>query len=601
MPDLEAAPIRNRPLLTHLALWVISPLVVAVLGLAAVSLIVYQQALTTLVVARDHQLAELAASQIANSLAGYRRVLTTLAASDGIRSPASTDRRQALADAAPALDIFPGGVFVVDPQGAFWADSADFRPPFPASIADQRFFRAVLANRAPAVSDAIVDDRTGRLVIAIAVPILDEDDAVTGLLMGLVPLDAAAFGELIGELRIGEAGYAYLVDGTGRVIYHPNSTQLGQDFTDRPFVQAVIAGQTGGTTWTSPSGERLVQGYAPVTALGWGVVVREPWDAVAAPAQAYVIIILLVSGVLIAGVTYLLWRGILRIVRPVGELAMQTQRLATNQPIDPVARSQIKEVDTLSHNFNQMARQITSYRAGLRRYVGALTQLQEEERRRIARDLHDETVQDLLALNRRLELLRTASDPEELHDALADLQAFTASVVQGVRRISQDLRPALLDDLGFTPALRALVRDLRHGLDAVPESRLTVDGPEFPLRPELELALYRIAQEALANVRKHARAMSAQVTLSFQRGAVRLTVADDGVGFTLPESYADLTTLGHYGLMGIHERVWAAGGELQIESRRRAGTRLTVAFPIQPAVSPEPTASGMLPNPLARR
>lgn len=575
-------------LLGHLTLRVIAPLALALVAMIGVSLFAYQQAVTSLVVARDQQLAELTAAQIADDLAGYARVLTTLAANEQIRSPSAGERSEALQDAALALGIFPGGVLIVDRQGRLITPTSESGSALGGSVAGQSFFRAIQEARSPAFSNVLTDARNGQLIIAIAAPIFTDDGEFQGALIGVAPLADALLTDSVAQVNIGQAGYAYLVDGAGRIIFHPIEANLGADFTDRPFVRDVLAGRRGGALWTDPSGERLIKGYAPVGTLGWGLIVREAWDEVAAPAQSYALTVVLIGLAVIAGVIYLLWRGIRRLVRPVSHLAAQTHRLASGLPVEPVTESRIAEVDTLSHDFNQMARQITSYRAGLRRYVGALTQFQEEERRRIARDLHDETIQNLLALARRLELLCAGEDDPNRLRQLAELKSLTTNVVQGLRRVSQDLRPPMLDDLGFVPALRTLVRQARQGADAVPEAALTVTGRVIPLDPAHELALYRIAQEALANVRKHARATSVLVQLTFDPAMVRLEIRDDGRGFEAPEALTDLSNEGHFGLMGIRERAWAIGGTLAIQSAPGRGTRLLVAVPY----APRPETSG---------
>ncbi len=584
-------------LLRHLTLRVVAPLVLVLIGMIGVSLLAYQQAVAQLIVARDQQLAELTAARVADSLAGYARVLMVLATNEQLLSTSEIERRKALQDAAPALGIFPGGVFIADRDGRLNGMTADAASPLGASVADQGFFQALNEKRSPAFSNVLTDSRNGQLIIVVAVPLLADDQELLGALVGVVPLTDAslssgsALTEAIGQVHIGRSGYAYLVDGVGRVIFHPVASNLGADFTDRPFVRNVLAGERGGALWTAPDGKRMVQGYAPIGALGWGLIVQEPWDEVAAPAQGYALAVVLIGLAAIGGVSYLLWRGILRIVRPVSHLAAQTHRLASGLNVEPVAESQITEIDTLSRDFNQMAHQITAYRAGLRRYLGALTQFQEDERRRIARDLHDETIQNLLVLTRRLELLGAGEDDPDRRSQLGEVQALITTVIQGVRRISQNLRPPMLDDLGFVPALRTLVRQARQGTDSLPEAALVVTGRVRPLDPDHELALYRIAQEALTNVRKHARATAVQVQLTFEPAEVRLEIRDDGRGFEVPETFTDLSNRGHFGLMGIRERAWTAGGTFALQSTPGRGTRLLVTLPDapRPEMAHEPT------------
>jgi signal transduction histidine kinase len=280
-------------------------------------------------------------------------------------------------------------------------------------------------------------------------------------------------------------------------------------------------------------------------------------------------------------VVYLLWQGVSRITTPVRLLVEQTVRLAAGESIERIPAQGIDEIDVLERAFAQMATQIASYRAGLRRYAGAITQSQEDELRRVARDLHDETIQSLVTMARRLELLQASEgDPERLA-RLGQLQTMVTNTVEGVRQISHDLRPLILEDLGLIPALRGLIRLAHEGEGAVPHAKLEISGEPAGLGAEQELALYRITQEALTNVRKHARATGVRVSVGFDSTAVRLEISDDGRGFEVPDSLTQLAQRGNFGLMGIQERVWAVGGSLSIKSTAGQGTRVSVTMPVE--------------------
>ena len=207
----------------------------------------------------------------------------------------------------------------------------------------------------------------------------------------------------------------------------------------------------------------------------------------------------------------------------------------------------------------------------LRSYLALFTQAQEEERRRLSRELHDDTAQVLVAVGRRLdrltrELAGTARTRAE--DLRADLNAAIASV----RRYARNLRPSVLDDLGLLPALEWLA-----GQAATP-TRLEVQGAERRLGPDAELAVFRLAQEALTNVDKHAHAASCALRVQFLEGALQVTVADDGRGFDAANT-PDLAARGHLGLMGLRERVELAGGQLQLKSAPGQGATLRFSLP----------------------
>jgi PAS domain S-box-containing protein len=216
----------------------------------------------------------------------------------------------------------------------------------------------------------------------------------------------------------------------------------------------------------------------------------------------------------------------------------------------------------------------------LRYYVQQITKAQEEERKRIARELHDSSAQNLIALLHQLDnLLNTKTKlPVSEAKALWSLYEQTRDTLQEVRRFSRDLRPAILDDLGLLPALEWVTEDLKttYWIDV----SLKVLGQERRLSPERELLLFRIVQEALRNVAKHAEATKAEVEVNFNEDKVTITVSDNGKGFEPPESLGALPLTGKLGLAGMQERVQLLGGNLRLESQPGKGTTVFVEAPI---------------------
>jgi len=206
-----------------------------------------------------------------------------------------------------------------------------------------------------------------------------------------------------------------------------------------------------------------------------------------------------------------------------------------------------------------------------------ITRAQESERMRIARELHDETAQALVLLGHQLDAVAsTAGLPAAARRAVHDLRALTDVTLAGVRQFSRDLRPSVLDHLGLVAALDWLTSDVaeRAGLAA----RLEVSGAPRRLPEETELALFRIAQEAMRNVEKHAGASQVAITLAFSDGGLELTVTDDGHGFDLSGSPDHFIRAGRLGIAGMHERAQLVGGRFTIEAAPGRGTCVTVAM-----------------------
>jgi len=222
----------------------------------------------------------------------------------------------------------------------------------------------------------------------------------------------------------------------------------------------------------------------------------------------------------------------------------------------------------------------------LQRLSAKLVRAQEEERRSIARELHDEIGQALTAIKVELVMVERAIEPEaRTRNVLGEARSITDHALQTVRDLSQLLHPPLLDDLGLPATLEWYLRGFatRTGI----AGGLVHEGIAERLAPEIEVCLYRIAQEALTNVAKHAQATSCRIYLQRLPQTVLLTVEDDGRGFDVQEVTASHARQG-IGLLGVHERVAGFGGTVRLESSPGKGTRLTVEVPALPRPVPAP-------------
>jgi signal transduction histidine kinase len=205
----------------------------------------------------------------------------------------------------------------------------------------------------------------------------------------------------------------------------------------------------------------------------------------------------------------------------------------------------------------------------LRRVVEA----QELERARLARELHDETGQSLTSVLLGLRGVEEASGAEETREAAAAVRELVVETLQGVRKLAVELRPSALDDFGLMPALERLTQTFSAQTGVAVELETTLTSARLP--GEVETVVYRIVQEALTNVTKHAAASRVSVFLARKDGAVAAVIEDDGVGFE-PAPAED----GGLGLLGMRERVGLMGGRFIVESRAGAGTTIAVEVPL---------------------
>ncbi len=206
---------------------------------------------------------------------------------------------------------------------------------------------------------------------------------------------------------------------------------------------------------------------------------------------------------------------------------------------------------------------------------------QEDERKRLARDLHDQTGQRLTALALGISSVKQLLDknPTLAHERLNELEQMSAGAIDDLRHFVSDLRPSLLDDLGLVAALRQMAKQTaeRSGI----EVEFNQVGHRRRLQSEIETVVYRIAQEALNNTVRHARATHATVELQFGEGSIALTVEDDGQGFSPVSVLKPQAQIRAWGLLGMQERVELVGGKLEIESAPGSGTRLVAEIPLE--------------------
>ena len=231
-----------------------------------------------------------------------------------------------------------------------------------------------------------------------------------------------------------------------------------------------------------------------------------------------------------------------------------------------------RDLERLAGTFNMMLDSADAYRTRLREVAARALTAQEEERRRIAQELHDGIAQTLTALRVRLRVAR-ATQGEDRTEALDRISTDIGAATEEIRRIAQGLRPPALDMLGLSPAIESYARSVAEttGMTIVTDIAAT-DGV---LSPDAELAVYRIVQEALSNVARHSAAPSARVDLEVTRNTVLVVVSDSGRGF----SVSDEMSRGGLGLFGMQERGAYLGGTVEIESNPGAGTRIRVTIP----------------------
>lgn len=548
---------RLRSLPAQLFALTILPLTLALVLIAFGGLTLHQRAMRQMVGERDERAIRAAATAMTEQLNRRASAVLGLALHSRHNGPST-----ALADSAAFRGDFES-LALFDLEGALLASE---HPEW-----WERMARVNLLQEQPVIAGdplflpMTTDPETGRPVIIILAT--TEDGAVAAGALDPAEIARDALSRVV---LPGDHTTAYVVRPDGTLFYQIGEDYHSEPIGDHPGVAEALRGEFG-TTYMQVGGDEHVISHTPVAPVGWALVMEEPWREMASPMLRWTE---LAPFVLLPAVAFSmagLWFALRQIVNPLQALAAKTTALgqgdfgSVRTPVGGIA-----EIRQLQGELIGMARRLQLAQQGLRDYLGALTEGQEEERRRLARELHDDTIQSLIALNQRIQLAQThASDPRELAQ-LAEMEQLATATIGDLRRMTRDLRPSYLDDLGLTPALELLARDQSREMD-IPVT-FTTNGDTRRLSPEVELAFYRIAQEALRNAGRHAQASAVAMTLGFSSEGAYLAIADDGQGFDTSQRLSELAHGGHFGLLGARERAQAVGARLTVESTPGKGT-----------------------------
>jgi signal transduction histidine kinase len=290
------------------------------------------------------------------------------------------------------------------------------------------------------------------------------------------------------------------------------------------------------------------------------------------------------------------WGVVLSVQRPLLKLTEAAERIAAGDLSSPIAggrdeigrlgsalenmRARLKQSIEASDRANaDLERRVAQRTSQLQRLLGKVISAQEDERRRVARELHDETSQVLAGLGMALQAVATSAGPARLQE----LKALVDRMHDGLHRLIVNLRPAVLDDLGLAAAINGLVdAQLRHAGFASVACELE-DIKDLRADPSVEIAIFRVVQESILNVVRHSGAQSVLVEASLEKGRLCIQIEDDGKGFEPAEIRRGADSLRGVGLDGMRERMDLIGGQLTIDSAPGAGTHVRIEVPVKAA------------------
>jgi signal transduction histidine kinase len=557
-----------RGLTVQLFAVTVLPLTLLLLVIAFASVALHERDMRSLVGERDERAVRSAAAALEAELHHRRATISSLGL---LANSSEAEFLDELSGSGTELGSdFDGGLALLDPNGHLLADSPRIGPWAWIARNPQYLPLASSKDPNPDFSAVIVDPDSSAAFVVMSAYSASQDV----ILAGAFSPDALAREILSASYPPDGQVTIYLLDSSGRLLFVSDMLASESLAPDHPGVAEARSGKSG-TVYYQKDGAEHVVAYSPIPIAGWALITEEAWESVISPSLQLTQMAPLVLVPVFILALVALWFGARQIVQPLQRLESKAAALAwgdfeTIQ--EPVGG--ISEVQHLQMELVDMSRKVRAAQEGLHDYIGAITAAQEEERLRLARELHDETIQAVIALKQRVQLAQRSIKDHSALRTLSDLEKLAEQTIENLRRMTRALRPIYLEDLGLVTALEMLARETiqDNSLQVGFEKR----GEERRLLPDVELALYRIAQEALNNVVRHAQASHAHLQMTFADQGIKLDLTDDGIGFQVPNSPTEFASAGHYGLLGMRERAELIGARLELESAPGRGTRLRV-------------------------
>ena len=545
------------------------PLTLLLLLIAFGSVEMHQQDMRALVSRRDERSVQSASAALESELHHRMASISSLAAFAETSGNLIFDKM--LATNNDLLTDFDGGVAFIDANGQLIATTT--QDTVWNSLIQNRdgIIFATAADQGPVISNPFVDSISKQTFVIVSA----YSSSIDVITAGAFSPASLARQTLSTSYPSDSEATIYLLDGSGKTLYVSGTSEAQNLPAEHPGVAEALRGESG-TKYVQVGKSEHVIAYSPVPLTGWALITEEDWEAVVSPSlqTTQLAPLVLVPAFILALVA--LWFAVRQIVQPLQKLEAKAAALAWGDFAaiqEPVGG--ISEVQHLQLELTEMANKVQAAQEGLHDYIGAITAAQEEERTRLARELHDDTIQAVIALKQRVQLAQKSVKDQTGRQSLKELENLAEQTVENLRRLTRALRPIYLEDLGLVTALEMLTREISQSNNIDVEFQRS--GEERRLPRDVELALYRIAQEALSNIVRHAKAKHAVVSIHFDE-EIKLEVRDNGVGFSVPKSPTDFAHSGHFGLLGMQERAELIGGRLEVQSEPREGTSLSVSL-----------------------
>ncbi len=502
--------------------------------------------------------------------------------------------------------LFPLGLIVTNEEGIYIAEHPSVSGRLGASIGETDFFRQIMAGAKQAVSTPVIGRTSKQPLIRSGVPLRDARGAAAGVLFGAgVRSDVNLLGHL-DQSKVGENGFISILSPKDRlVVSSTDRERIMQRLPVKgvnPLLDRRLDKGFEGPGFTKTSfGLEVLSVARHMETTGWIIVSAEPTAEFFAPIAALKRQIYLAALLISLALAAILGLVLARQLAPLKKAADSMRHMTEGrEPLAPIAFARKDEIGELIGSFNQLAVERTRLDAALREEVGAhkqaeealdralarlqalserMTREQEEQRRNVAFELHEQSGQELTALLLHLQLLEAHCCDEKSQTHLHSARTIARLALERVRAMSLDLHPPQLEALGLYMALRGHFRQQAEEAGWI----MHFDAPETGerLHRDVEIACFRLVQEALSNIAQHASATEVWVSLRRNDDELQLNVRDNGLGFDTGDASGRRGQAG-LGLTGMAERVRQVGGSMDVRSSPGKGTEIEVRFFFRP-------------------
>ncbi len=485
------------------------------------------------------------------------------------------------------------------------------------------YVRRTLSEVKPVISDVYTVAPTGKKVIFALVPLKNKNGEIVGVAGGEIDPTNYLLAHAIKSVHMEPDTYIELMDSQGVIIASNDPRRILTCAQQNRFLNVLITGKKGSVinchrckeNYYGNKVERDMLAFSPLSVAPWGISVRDPREKVFAPSINLRKGFLALSAVAIFTGLLLAVGFSKGIVRPIQSLIGATQKIAGGNLTDPIEVSTKDEIGTLGRSFDEMRVRLAESLDSIQRYsielekrvadrtrelsqskeklavlLREIITAEEAERKRVARELHDDTSQSLNAALIYIDsIISQVDDHDPVRNQLLQIREQCMAMLKGLHRLINDLRPPILDDLGLEAAVNWMMekhlgeRGIHYYIDT------KGDCEDWKVRfqgvldyGKIELVLFRVIQEAVINVSKHADAENVYVSLTFGGSRIEVEIEDDGKGFDL-EEVLDAARRGTYlglGILGMEERIALLDGTFSVWSEPGKGTRIHVSVPI---------------------